>query len=222
LKFWQIGGFLRAMASGKDIFPLEVRFAKPSAATLIEQFGEIRDWISDLKAHSKETKSYGYRLEYRSVNHRQLSTQSLPARILFDDAHDFLRFIGKQKDFESFAQLRQITEARHPELVRYLSERPLRILEHADVWNGLLNVCGHYLQTRSMLMDRDTLEAFRHLCVEEEASKRETRNLVNLTESECRLYRDLVENRLGRHLRLEQERIGFTYLKRRLLSVTGE
>ncbi|MEN8260457.1 MAG: DUF2220 domain-containing protein [Pseudomonadota bacterium] len=78
---------------------------------------------------------------------------------------------------------------------------------------------GYYPQARSLLMERDTLEAFRHLCVEEEEGKRETRDLPNLTESERTLYRDLVENRLGRHLRLEQERIGFDYLKRSLLGL---
>jgi hypothetical protein len=384
LKFWHSGGFLRALASGEEIFPWEVRFAKPTASALIDQFGEIREWIRELKAYSKESRGFGYRVEYRDLNHRQLGAQSVPAQILIDDAEDFIRLIGKQKEYDRFEKLKAATAARRPELLAYLREKPLKILEHAEAWNGLLNVCEHFLanprpgqfirqldipgtdtkfieqnrgilselldrvlpdyaidpeesgagrygferrfgllhdqpliririldpnltvggledlsvtlpdfarlnlsvdaifitenkinglafpkvpraavifglgygirsitnidwlktrpiyywgdidthgfailsqlrgyypQTRSLLMERSTLVTFRRLCVEEEESKRETRPLGNLTDPERALYEDLVENRLGRHLRLEQERVGFGYLERQLASI---
>lgn len=387
LKLWHSGRFLRAAAVGEELFPLEIRFPKPSASELIEQFAEVRESIKALKAQSKEAKGYGYRLEYRAVNHRQLGTQNLPARILFDGAGDFLRFIGKEKEFELFTRLKQITEQRRPELTPFLAEKPLRALEHAEAWPRLRNVCdyflsrprpglylrqldiegvdtkfieqhkgiltelldrvlppeavdeqatgtaqhgferryglardqplirlrildpalaiqglddlslplsgfarlrldletvfitenktnglafppfpraavifglgyglqslagiewlkplrifywgdidthgfamlsqlrGYYPQTRSLLMDRDAVDAFRRFCVEEDENKRETHELPNLTEEENRLYRDLAENRLGIHLRLEQERIGYGYLKQRLSRIARD
>ncbi|MGR9107530.1 MAG: Wadjet anti-phage system protein JetD domain-containing protein, partial [Gammaproteobacteria bacterium] len=380
---WQSGAFLRTMACGENLFPREIPFRKPVAGSLIEHFAEIRDWIRELKAHEKESKGYGYRIVFKTVNHRQLGTQNLPAQILIDTSDDYLRLIGKQKDFETFAELQKFTACRRPKLLPFFQEKPLRVLEHAQVWKELLAVCayflenprpglflrqldipgadskfieqhsgiltelldrvlppdaidqessglaahgferryglrhdqplirlrildqalaiqglydlslplpdfarldlavetvfitenkinglafpafpraivifglgygirslgeiewlktrpivywgdidthgfailsqlrGYYPQTRSLLMDRATLDTFRVLCVEEVESKRETRELPNLSEVERTLYQDLVANRLGRNLRLEQERIAFSYLKIRLHS----
>ena len=70
---------------------------------------------------------------------------------------------------------------------------------------------GYYQQTRSLLMDRNTLESFPKAWVEEEG-KRIVTELENLTAGEQTCYRLLCEDRLGKHIRLEQERIPFDRL----------
>ncbi len=72
---------------------------------------------------------------------------------------------------------------------------------------------GYFPQTRSMLMDRDTLLAFRHLWVAEEFDKRCLAELPGLDVEERRLYQELRENVFGDHVRLEQERIAFSRLQ---------
>jgi hypothetical protein len=62
----------------------------------------------------------------------------------------------------------------------------------------------------SLLMDRETLIAHREHWESEPAP--ETANLSRLTETEQSLYDDLRQNRLGGHVRLEQEKIGYTTL----------
>jgi hypothetical protein len=66
----------------------------------------------------------------------------------------------------------------------------------------------------SLLMDRGTLLAFESQWGGEE--KQTLRDLSRLNEEECALYDDLRDNRLGKNLRLEQERIGFGWVEKAL------
>lgn len=75
---------------------------------------------------------------------------------------------------------------------------------------------SHLPHTRSLLMDRATLDAHRELCVTEPAEQRFTGGLTRLTGPEQALFGDLRDNALGENLRLEQERIAFGWLKQRL------
>lgn len=67
---------------------------------------------------------------------------------------------------------------------------------------------------QSFLMDRQTLlDHRRHWGIE---SDPERRDLPRLTPSEAELYDDLRQNRLNPQLRLEQEKIGFSWIERAL------
>ncbi len=70
----------------------------------------------------------------------------------------------------------------------------------------------HLPQVRSFLMDRDTLLAHRHAWVEEPSPT--TVDLPRLTPEERSLYDDLRHDRLGERVRLEQERVGFGWVRR--------
>ena len=68
----------------------------------------------------------------------------------------------------------------------------------------------------SFLMDRETLEAHRALWTGEPPDHRFLGAPERLTEEEAALFRDLATDRLGERVRLEQERIGFGWIERRL------
>ena len=73
---------------------------------------------------------------------------------------------------------------------------------------------SHLPHARSLLMDRETLvEHWQHRSVEDNPF---IGNLERLTLPEKALYDDLRYDRLGRRVRLEQERIGFGWLERAL------
>jgi hypothetical protein len=74
-------------------------------------------------------------------------------------------------------------------------------------------------RTRSFLMDRATLEAHRSLCVEEPAAKRYTGELYRLSSQEHALFDDLRHDRMGERIRLEQERVGYGWLRTALAGV---
>ncbi len=64
---------------------------------------------------------------------------------------------------------------------------------------------------QSMLMDEATLLAHRGQWVEEPSPTQRT--LAHLTKLEATLYRDLVEDRFGTNVRLEQERVRYSLVK---------
>jgi hypothetical protein len=68
-----------------------------------------------------------------------------------------------------------------------------------------------FTQVGSLLMNRATLMAFQEHWGEED--KPTQRELSRLTPEEQALYDDLRDNRLQRHLRLEQERVGFEHVQ---------
>jgi len=70
---------------------------------------------------------------------------------------------------------------------------------------------SRFVHAQSFLMDRSTLLAFESQWGEEE--KQTLRDLPRLTSNEMALYDDLRDNRIGKNLRLEQERIGFSWLE---------
>ncbi|MEW7980858.1 MAG: hypothetical protein G8D28_03040 [gamma proteobacterium symbiont of Phacoides pectinatus] len=70
-----------------------------------------------------------------------------------------------------------------------------------------------YPGTRSLLMDRHTLEAFPEAWVEEKG-RRQLAELENLNREERRCYRLLCEDALGQSLRLEQERLPYEWIVR--------
>ncbi len=70
---------------------------------------------------------------------------------------------------------------------------------------------------RSILMDRETLMAHRALWVREQTPSRAT--LSRLDPDEQALFDDLVNGRLGENVRLEQERVSYALLERKLEAI---
>lgn len=79
---------------------------------------------------------------------------------------------------------------------------------------------AHFAHVESFLMDRATLLAFSAQWGEED--KPTWRDLSRLNPEERALYDDLRHNRLGRNVRLEQERIGFGWVERALSALGVE
>lgn len=94
--------------------------------------------------------------------------------------------------------------------VEWLAQTPILYWGDIDTWGlVILNrvraaVAGHGSVT-SVLMDHDTLLAHRDLWVAEDEPIAEP--VPRLTETERALYLNLLENRLGHRVRLEQERV---------------
>ena len=73
---------------------------------------------------------------------------------------------------------------------------------------------AHFGQVQSLLMDRATLDA--HAAFWGREDKPLQADLQRLTPAERALYLDLRDNRLRDHLRLEQEHLGFAWVRDRL------
>lgn len=140
-KLWDRGLLLASVAGGESLFPRRLTLKCPGSRELSERFPEVRDWIAQLSAAAGS-----YRIEWRSVNHRVLGTNEIPAAIWVDRLSDALGLIGKRRAADQFAALVELTKDRQPELLPWLTKRPLRALELAEDWPRLLEVVAWLLE----------------------------------------------------------------------------
>ncbi|MDT8320413.1 MAG: DUF3322 domain-containing protein, partial [Xanthomonadales bacterium] len=134
-KLWNRGLLLASLAGGEPVFPRRLTLKGPATRELSERFPEVRAWIAKLSAAAGR-----YRIEWRSVNHRVLGTNEIPAAVWVDTLEDALGLIGKRKAAEQFTALLETTREQQPKLIPWLAKRPLRALELADDWSQLLSI----------------------------------------------------------------------------------
>lgn len=134
-KLWDRGLLLASMADGKSIFPRRLPIKGPDSRELSERFAEVRDWIGQLSNAAGP-----YRIEWRSVNHRVLGPNEIPAAIWIDQLSDALGLIGKRRAADQFAALVQLTANKRPDALPWLTKRPMRALELAEDWPRLLEI----------------------------------------------------------------------------------
>jgi hypothetical protein len=79
------------------------------------------------------------------VNSRRWGKQRLPERVTFADEHSYLRTLGKAKEAARFRDNLELTRRRCATLISFLRDRPLEVVEFAESWPGLVEVCC-YLQ----------------------------------------------------------------------------
>jgi hypothetical protein len=132
LRLWERGDLLADVVAGVGRFPLRLALRTPSSAEITSQFGELRSWVGELGALAP------VRLEWDEVRHRVHGTQRLPASAWVDSLDEALKWIGKRRDWERFAELVRRTRESEPALLPWLQRRPLQALEYADRWDKLL------------------------------------------------------------------------------------
>lgn len=116
-------------------FPHRLVLRGPSSAELSTRFDDARRWIADLEGNGGD-----YRIVWRTVNHRQLGANRVPAEVWVDSLEQAARLIGRRRDVARFAELVDLTARRLPSLLPWLAKRPLRALALAEAWVRLLDV----------------------------------------------------------------------------------
>lgn len=140
-KLWNRGLLLASMADGESLFPRRLTLKGPYSRELSERFPEVRDWIAGLSAGAGS-----YRIEWRSVNHRVLGTNEIPAAIWIDQLSDAIGLIGKCRAADQFAALVELTRDKQFALLPWLRKQPLCALELAEDWPRLLEIIGWLLE----------------------------------------------------------------------------
>lgn len=140
-KLWDRGLLLASMAGEASLFPRRLPLKGPDSRELSERFPEVRDWIGGLSAAAGP-----YRIEWRSVNHRVLGSNEIPAAIWIDRLSDALGLIGKRRAADQFTGLVELTSDQQPALIPWLIKRPLRALQVAEDWPRLLEIVAWLLK----------------------------------------------------------------------------
>lgn len=140
-KAWNRGDVLRGAVTGEPQFPLRLRFKKTGGQHAIDSFAEVQSWLSELNASSKESVGFGFTVEFSEVNHRKLGRQNLPSDIRFDTPEDLVRFIGKNKEMNTFLMALEATNERIVEVASWMTKNPMKAVPHLRDWNKILDVC---------------------------------------------------------------------------------
>ena len=140
LREWERGRLLTVSLTGAAQYPWRIPLKGPSSAELADRFEAARLWIRTLAEAAKSENSAGYRLEFQEIQHRQLGRNQLPVAAWLDTEADALALIGKRREAARFHELAGTIAQAFPPLRDWLARRPLRVLEQADDWPGLLGV----------------------------------------------------------------------------------
>lgn len=136
---------LAASAAGKPFFPKDIRFGKVRPSETLSGYSRIREGISELINGSRERLGYGYSLEFVIRKDRKTGEQRFPERIWFANEDDYLRFIGKEREYQEFKSDAARIVGAIPSLRGWVIANPLAVVEHSGAWNGLLAVCSFFL-----------------------------------------------------------------------------
>lgn len=139
-KLWDRGDLLASLVTGAVLFPLRLLLKGPTSAELADRFDEARTWIAELRAMPH------CRVEMREFKHRVFGANAVPQEVWIDTIEDALALIGKLRDVTRFTALIETTSKRQPELLDWLSKRPMHALELASEWSLLLDIVA-WLQT---------------------------------------------------------------------------
>lgn len=154
----------------------------------------------------------------RELRHRIIGGNAVPHEIWIDSLDDALALIGKRREAQRFAGLAALTQDGFERLANAAWLRRSAI--HSVHYWGDIDTHGfaipdplraHLPHVPSFLMHRPTLLAHRPQWGVE--PKPERRDLPRLTAEERALFDDLRDNRIGTGVRLEQERIGFGWVR---------
>lgn len=137
------GEFLRSLAAAENMFPLSLFGGGLSRVT---DYTKARDAIIALREHSKQIKGFGYAVEWKEQTFRRFGEQQVPATVSFPTRGDYTRFLGKCAEVRQFEHECKLVLEPFPELAEWIQQNPLKVVEHAGDWTGLLAVCAHLRQ----------------------------------------------------------------------------
>lgn len=184
--------FLRSLAAAENIFPLSL-FG--GGLSRVIDYTKSRDAIIELRSRSKQTKGFGYSVEWKEQTFRRFGDQQVPATVSFSTREDYTRFLGKCSEVRKFEDDCKLVLEAFPELAGWIERNPLKVVEHAGDWTGLLAVCAYlhrhgrpncYLRELPVEVDTKFIERKRGIlgeilpivalgCVGDDASTFETR-----------------------------------------------
>ena len=132
--------YLRDVAVGKTFQPIEIPCDKKASDTIAEYQKEF----NNIRSLSKEVKSYGYTICWKTVKTKMLGTQGLPSKIKFETAEDFERFLQKVKEVDVFRKNVALIKGRFPKLQCWIEKFPQKVIDNSEDWNDILKVLDYF------------------------------------------------------------------------------
>jgi hypothetical protein len=135
--------FLQSLVEQRPFEELVISGDKTYTKSSLSEFERE---IQQIHSHSKEKKGFGYSLDFKKVKTKYLGVQDLPILIYFDNEKDFLKFLGKENEVNSFKSNVEIILREFPELKNWIIKNPKKVIDHANKWLNILQVCQYFKQ----------------------------------------------------------------------------
>lgn len=135
--------FLQSLVEQRPFEKLVIRGDKSYTKSSLAEFERE---IQLIQSQSKEKKGFGYSLDFQKVKTKHLGTQDLPTSIYFDNERDFLKFLGKENEVDSFKSNVEIILREFPELKDWIIRNPKKVIDNVNEWQNILQVCQYFKQ----------------------------------------------------------------------------
>lgn len=135
--------FLQSVVEQKPYEKLVIRGDKSYTKSSLPEFERE---IQLIFSQSKEKKSFGYSLDLQKVKTKHLGAQDLPISIYYDNEKDFLKFLGKENEVDSFKSNVDIILREFPELKDWIIKYPKKVIDNMNEWQNILKVCQYFKQ----------------------------------------------------------------------------
>lgn len=124
-----------------SFFPYRI----PVNLALSEDLAVAVDEVAQLRRSSKESRGYGYRIEYESRRSRTYGLNNFPVAIWIDTMNDLVRLIEMSSEWETLQDATRLLRTRRPELAKWLvaSSNWRRLLDVASDLSGLLDIVDY-------------------------------------------------------------------------------
>lgn len=134
--------FLAAKLKGEPFEPWLVRFGSPKEVDL--SWKQTDQWIQNLRAHSKESIGYGYRIEFKI--RRFHGSNSIPERIIFDTAEDVFRSAGRHTEAQQAINSFKLLTSRFPVLNDWCLTNIATLIGSNKEFLSILKILDAYLE----------------------------------------------------------------------------
>jgi len=144
-KWWR--AFLQSHISGEPFFPKRIdRIGKVKPGDVTNQFETLQLQIERLYLHSKNKTGTGYLVKTEQQNFRRTGIHELPEFIEFETQDDYISFIGKKKEWQTFlTNYKQVTETILA-LQEWSFNNCLWLCEPKINWVDIMRVCQYFKQ----------------------------------------------------------------------------
>src|SRR5690554_1630697 len=135
--------FLQTLVENIPFSRIDIRGDKSYTKSSLQEFEKE---IQQIVSQSKEKKGFGYSLDFQKVKTKYLGVQDLPISIYFDNEMDFLKFLGKEKEVDSFKSNVEVILRKFPELKKWIIKNPKKVIDNTNEWESILKVCQYFKQ----------------------------------------------------------------------------
>ncbi len=134
--------YLQSVVKKEVFFPLIIKGNKKPSANI----ADFQKEITQLVNQSKETKGYGYTIEYKTVKTKTIGVQDLPINIHFETEKDYLKYLQKLQEIKSFKSNLQLILQAFENLYLWAYFHPQKIIQQQGKWKDILKVLNYFKQ----------------------------------------------------------------------------